>query len=123
MVSKLNVEPKSDRLVLLIMGAIIFKNKFGLKNTVKTGLLVFMLVTPQKSLKFLALFNMCPLLDCPASRVSFDLPRKIGKGKETLLTACTIPIEHAPKSNLTEPGAASLSKLVNHQILKFDTEN
>ena len=25
----------------------------------------------------------------PASRVSFDLPRKIGKRKETLLTACT----------------------------------
>ena len=59
----------------------------------------------------------------PASRVSFDLPRKIGKKKETLLTACTIPIEHAPKSNVTEPQAASLSKLVNHQILKFDTEN
>ena len=25
----------------------------------------------------------------PASRVSFDLPRKIGKRKETLLVACT----------------------------------
>ena len=42
--------------------------------------------------------------------------------KETLLTACTIPIEHAPNSNVTEPRAASLSELVNHQILKFDTE-
>ena len=29
----------------------------------------------------------------PASRVSFDLPRKIGKRKETLLTACTILIQ------------------------------
>ena len=59
----------------------------------------------------------------PASRVSFDLPRKNGKRKETVLTACTIPIEHAPNSNVTEPRAASLSKLVNHQILKFDTES
>ena len=36
--------------------------------------------------------------DYPASRVSF----------ETLLTACIIPIEHAPKSNVTEPRAALL---------------
>ena len=49
----------------------------------------------------------------PASRVSFDLPRKIGKRKETLLTACTNPIEHAQNSNVTGPRAASLSKLVN----------
>ena len=46
----------------------------------------------------------------PASRVSFDLPRKIGKRKETLLAACTFHIEHAPNSNVTEPRAASLSK-------------
>ena len=31
--------------------------------------------------------------------------------------------EHAPKSNVTEPRAASLSKLVNHQSLQFDTKN
>ena len=58
----------------------------------------------------------------PASNLSFDLPRKIVKRKETLLTACTIPIEHAPNSNVTEHRAASLSKLVNHQIFKFDSE-
>ena len=51
----------------------------------------------------------------PASRVSFNPPRKIGKRKETLLAACTIPIEHAPNSNATMPW-------VNHpEILKFDT--
>ena len=44
----------------------------------------------------------------PASRVSFDLPRKIGKRKETLLMACTIPIEHVPNSNVTKPRATSL---------------
>ena len=29
--------------------------------------------------------------------------RKIGKTKKTLLAACTIPFEHAPNSNVTEP--------------------
>ena len=46
----------------------------------------------------------------PASRASFDPPRKIGRRKETLLAASTIPIEHAPNSNVTEPFRASLSK-------------
>ena len=32
----------------------------------------------------------------PASRVSFDLPRQIGKRKETLRAASRFPIEHAP---------------------------
>ena len=37
---------------------------------------------------------------------------KSGKRKETLLTASRIPIEHAPNSNVTEPGSASLSNYV-----------
>ena len=56
------------------------------------------------------LLVMGSVLHYPASRVSFDLPRKIGKREETLLTASTIPIEHASKSNVTEPWVASLSK-------------
>ena len=32
----------------------------------------------------------------PASRVSFGLPRHIGKSKETLRAASRFPIEHAP---------------------------
>ena len=32
----------------------------------------------------------------PASRDSFDLPRQIGKRKETLRAASRFPIEHAP---------------------------
>lgn len=60
MVCKLNLEPKSDCLVLHIMGASNWnsiKNTFGLKNSIKAG--VLMLVTLQMSLKFLALlFNV-----------------------------------------------------------------
>ena len=32
----------------------------------------------------------------PASRDSFDLPRQIGKRKETLRAASRFPVEHAP---------------------------
>ena len=32
----------------------------------------------------------------PASRVSFDLPRQIGKRKETLRAASRFSFEHAP---------------------------
>lgn len=43
-------------------------------------------------------------MEYPGSRVSFDLPRKIGKVKEALVTGSTIPTEHAP---LAEPPSSS----------------
>ena len=49
-----------------------------------------------------------------ASRVFFDLPRLVGKRKKTLLTASSIHIEHAPKSNVTKPCSASLSSCDNN---------
>ena len=37
----------------------------------------------------------------PVNRVSFDLPRLVGKRKELVPTSSTIHIEHAPNSNFS----------------------
>ena len=50
-------------------------------------------------------------VDYPVSRVSFDLPRQIGKRKETLRAASTFSIEHAPtqmKPSLNQPPCQSM---------------
>ena len=46
----------------------------------------------------------------PASRVSFDLPRQIGKRKETLRAASRFPIEHAPTTGSEEGRLLSQAK-------------
>ena len=60
-------------------------------------------------------FRACeePFSEYPANRVSFDLPRQVGKRKEPLPTSSTIHIEHAPNSNFSVTSIKNVNVNVN----------
>ena len=63
-------------------------------------------------------FRACeePFSEYPTNRVSFDLPRQVGKRKEPLPTSSTIHIEHAPNSNFSVTSIKNVNVNVNVNV-------